>query len=97
LVIGLMALLLGIAITLVLFTTALTFGKTGIVGHTIIHPALIVFLIQGESSFYKTPIDVHRKLGLRFPLVSLNFVIVSAVIFAVFVTWSRLVFENAVS
>jgi len=94
LVIGLMGRPLGIAITLVLFTTAVTFGKTEVVGHTIIHAALIVFLLEGEGSFYKTPINVHRKLGLRFAFASLNFVIVSAVMFAVYVTWSKLVFEN---
>lgn len=96
LVIGLMGRPLGIAITLVLFTTALVFGKTEVVGHTIIHAALIVFLLEGEGSFYKTPIDVHRKLGLKFAFASLNFVIVSAVMFAVYVTWSKLVFENNV-
>jgi hypothetical protein len=95
LVIGLMGRPLGIAITLVLFSTAVTFGKTEVVGHTIIHAALIVFLLEGEGSFYKTPIDVHRKLSLRFAFASLNFVIVSAVMFAVYVAWSKLVFENA--
>jgi len=73
----------------------LTFGKTEVVGHTIIHAALIVFLLEGEGSFYKTPINVHRKLGLRFAFASLNFVIVSAVMLAIYVTWSKLVFENA--
>ena len=95
LVIGLLGRPLGLAITLVLFTTALTFGKTEVVGHTIIHAALIVFLLEGEGSFYKTPINVHRKLGLRFAFASLNFVIVSAVMLAIYVTWSKLVFENA--
>lgn len=96
LVIGLLGRPLGLAITLVLFTTALTFGKTEVVGHTIIHASLIVFLLEGEGSFYKTPINVHRKLALRFAFASLNFVIVSAALLAVYVTWSKLVFENAV-
>ena len=95
LVIGLLGRPLGLVITLVIFTTALSFGKTEVVGHTIIHAALIVFLLEGAGNYYRAPIDIHRKLRLRVAFASVNFVGVAVVIFSAYVYWSRLTFERA--
>lgn len=94
LIIGLLGRPLGLMISLVMFTTALTFGKTEVIGHTIIHASLIVFLLEGEGNFYTAPTNIHRKLGLRFAFASVNFVIVSVVLFSIYTVTSRLVHEG---
>lgn len=96
LVIGLLGRPLGLAISLVMFTTALTFGKTEVIGHTIIHATLIVFLLKGEGDFYTAPTNIHRKLGLRFAFASVNFVIVSVVLFGIYTITSRLVHDGTI-
>lgn len=40
---------LAVIITLVFFTTTLVFGKVEIIGHTLLHGCLIVFLLEGSS------------------------------------------------
>ncbi len=97
LIIGLLGRPLGVVITLVLFTTALFFGKTEVVGHTIIHACLIVFLLEGEGRFYRAPITFHTRLGMRFAFASVNFLIVSALLFAIYVFAARGVHERAIS
>ncbi|MEZ5013340.1 MAG: hypothetical protein R2794_03545 [Chitinophagales bacterium] len=43
---------LAIIITIVFFITSTVFGKIEIIGHTMIHGALIVFLLQGPGTYY---------------------------------------------
>lgn len=77
LIIGLLERPLSIVITLVFFTTTLIFGKVEVIGHTIIHAALIVFLLEGTShSLYPAPINLHRTLPWRMAFASVNFIIV---------------------
>lgn len=82
LVIGLLGRPLSLVITLVFFTTTLVFGKVEVIGHTIIHGALIAFLLQGPGEVYKTPVTLHERLPLRTAFASVNFLIALA-IFAV--------------
>jgi hypothetical protein len=95
LILGLLGRPLGLIITLVIFTTALTFGKTEVVGHTIIHAALIVFLLEGTGSYYRAPIDIHRRLRLRIAFASVNFVLVTLIMYTLYTWWSDLNFEKA--
>ena len=41
--------ILALLITLVFFATTLVFGKLEVIGHTMLHAALIVFLIEGSA------------------------------------------------
>lgn len=66
---------LALVVTAVFFMTTLVFGKTEIIGHTIIHAALIVFLIEGSGRFFKTPINLHNNLALKLAFASVNFAI----------------------
>jgi uncharacterized membrane protein YphA (DoxX/SURF4 family) len=97
LVIGLLGRPLGLVITLVLFSTALTFGKTEVVGHTIIHASLIVFLLEGEGTFYRAPVKVHSDMKLRVAFASVNFFLVSAVLFSIYIWWSDFTFGRAIA
>lgn len=63
-------------VTLVFFTTTLVFGKTEVIGHTIMHAALIVFLLEGPGKIYKTPVALHRTLPLKIAFACVNFVLV---------------------
>ena len=94
LIIGLLGRPLGLVITLVLFTTALTFGKTEVVGHTIIHAALIVFVLEGEGRFYPAPIAIHRQITMRIAFATVNFLLVTAVLFSAYVFIAEATYDN---
>lgn len=76
LIIGLLQRPLALTITLVFLTTSSFFGKTEVIGHTILHGALLVFTVVGPGRYYPPPIEFHQRLSLRAAFVALNFVIV---------------------
>jgi len=49
-----------IVITVVFFATTLVFGKIEVIGHTLIHAALVVFILEGAGKTYKPPILFHN-------------------------------------
>jgi hypothetical protein len=59
---------------------ALVFGRTEIIGHTILHAALIVFLLEGPGRTYPAPINIHQRLPLRIAFAAVNFLIVVGVL-----------------
>lgn len=69
-----------LVITFVFFTTTLVFGKLEVIGHTLIHGALIVFLFEGPGRIYNAPITFHKRLGLRIAFTSVNFVLLLALL-----------------
>lgn len=69
---GILNRFVSIIVTLVFITTTTVFGYTEIVGHTIIHTLLIMFIIQGGGAF-KTPFEFHRAPLLRYLFVIVNF------------------------
>lgn len=79
-IIGLLERPLALVVTLVFFGTTMVFGKTEIIGHTIIHAALIAFLLEGTARTYPAPIDIHKKLNWRIAFASVNFVLLLAVL-----------------
>jgi hypothetical protein len=72
---------LAVIITLVFFSTTCFFGKTEVVGHTILHGALLVFIVKGPGRYYQAPIRIHRSLWMRSLFACVNFVILFAVLF----------------
>lgn len=62
-------------ITLTFFTTSTFFGKTEVVGHTLLHGILLVFVVAKNRGFYWPPIFFHRNLSLRMAFAAVNFVI----------------------
>jgi hypothetical protein len=73
-IVGILNRFVSIVVTLVFITTTFVFGFTEIVGHTIIHTVLIMFLVQGEGTF-KTPFQFHKSPTLRYSFVLVNFCI----------------------
>jgi hypothetical protein len=80
LIINLLQRPLALVITLVFFTTTLIFGKVEVIGHTPIHAALVVFLLEGPGRVYKPPIALHRGLGLRTAFAAVNFALLLGIL-----------------
>lgn len=64
---------LSITITLVFFLTTCVFGKVEIIGHTLVHAALIVFLFEGAGHSFTPPALFHKTLGKRTAFATVNF------------------------
>jgi hypothetical protein len=96
LIIGLLGRPLGLIITLVFFTTTLFFGKVEVIGHTHLHAALIVFLLNGPGRFYPAPIDIHRRLNWRAAFAAVNFLLILAVFLAAYSFGAQRTYAHAV-
>jgi hypothetical protein len=83
LMIGLFERPVSIVATLLFFATSLVFGKLEIIGHTLIHAALIVFLLEGPGRF-TPPAAFHRTQGMRMAFAGVNFVVLVAASLAVY-------------
>lgn len=79
LIIALLQRPLAIVITLVFFTTTVFFGKTEVVGHTILHGALLVFIVKGPGHYYQAPIRFHKAPWMRSLFAVINFIILFSV------------------
>lgn len=71
---------LAVVITLVFFITTSFFGKTEVVGHTILHGALLVFIVRGPGHHYLAPIRFHKSILMRNIFAVVNFVILFLVL-----------------
>jgi hypothetical protein len=85
---------LALVITLVFFSTTLIFGKVEIIGHTLAHGALIVFLLEGPGRLYKAPIKFHDKLSLRTAFGAVNFAVLLAVLLFAYSQGAQYQFET---
>lgn len=80
-IIGLLERPMALLVTLVFFTTTAVFGRVEVVGHTIIHATLIVFLLEGsKASPYSAPIMIETKTWRRVAFASVNFVLLLALL-----------------
>lgn len=75
LIIGLLERPLAVIITLVFFLTTLVFGKLEVIGHTPLHAALIIFLLNGTGKMFKPPAAIHNSISTRLVFSSVNFII----------------------
>ncbi len=98
LIIGLLDRPLAVVITLVFFTTTLIFGKTEVIGHTIIHAALIVFLLEGTiRGVYPAPINIHRSLSWRLAFTAVNFILLLAILIVPYQLMSQAAFSDSLA
>jgi hypothetical protein len=95
LIINLLQRPLAVVITLTFFMTTLVFGKTEVIGHTLIHAALIVFLLEGPGRGFPPPIALHRKPALRAAFAGVNLVLLLAVMLPVYAWGARAMHEAA--
>ncbi len=80
LIINLLQRPLALVITLTFFTTTMVFGKTEVIGHTLIHAALVVFILEGPGTVFRPPIALHRRMGLRTAFAAVNLVLLLAIL-----------------
>ncbi|MEM8962874.1 MAG: DoxX family membrane protein [Acidobacteriota bacterium] len=87
LLIGLLERPLAALITAVFFSTTLIFGKVEVIGHTPVHAALVVFLLNGVGTVYRPPIAIHKRLAWRVAFAATSFLLIVA-LFLFAYTWS---------
>jgi uncharacterized membrane protein YphA (DoxX/SURF4 family) len=95
LIIGLLERPFALTITLVFFTTTLVFGKLEVIGHTMLHAALVVFLIEGTGGVYRPPVRFHRTPALRVAFAAVNFVVLFAALLVPYTLGARWMYERA--
>ena len=95
LIIGLLERPFALLITLVFFATTLIFGKLEVIGHTMLHAALIVFLIQGSAGRYPAPVRIHRRPRMRVAFASINFLLLLALLLVPYAAGARRMYETA--
>lgn len=79
LIIGLLSRPLALVITLVFFLTTMVFGKDEMIGHSILHGVLVVFMLEGTSGALRPPIHFHSKTPLRIAFATVNLALAFAV------------------
>lgn len=89
LIINLLQRPLALVITIVFFLTTTVFGKLEVIGHTPIHAALIVFLLEGPGTVYPAPIALHRKLAVRIAFAAVNFALLLAILLPLYSAAAR--------
>ena len=95
LIIGLLERPFALLITLVFFATTLVFGKLEVIGHTMLHAALIVFLIEGSAGRYPAPVRIHRRPRMRVAFASINFLLLLALLLLPYAAGARRMYETA--
>ncbi len=88
---------LAAVITLVFFITTSFFGKTEVVGHTILHGALLVFIVKGPGHHYTAPIRFHKSLLFRNLFAIVNFVILFAVLIFPYEKMAKSIYEDSMN
>ncbi len=75
LIIGLLGRTLALTITIVFLITSSVFGgKLEVMGHTPVHAALVVFLLEGAGHSYRPPFLAPKRLSMRALLSAVTFV-----------------------
>jgi hypothetical protein len=95
LIIGLLERPFAVLITIVFFCTTLIFGKLEVIGHTMLHAALIVFLIEGSAGRFPAPVRIHRRGPLRIAFASVNFVLLLVLLLVPYTAGARRMHEEA--
>ena len=85
---------LAIVITIVFFITSSVFGKIEIIGHTLIHGALIVFLLEGPGRFYIRLRQRFANVFLRMGFTAVNFVVLFTLITLAYTTLANNKYEK---
>lgn len=84
LIVGLFGRALSVTITITFILTSLVFGRTEVIGHTLIHGSLLVFLLHGPGHTFTPPARFHRKALMRLLFVVVNFVLLTFAVVAAY-------------
>lgn len=85
---------LAVIITITFFLTSSVFGKTEIIGHTMIHGALIVFLLEGPGKFYirlrNRFSNVYKRMGFTF----VNFIVLFVILILAYSALAQMKYDQ---
>lgn len=56
---------LALVATAVFISTTMVFGKTEVIGHTLLHAILVVFLIEGPGKFFLPPVRQLKRVWIK--------------------------------
>jgi hypothetical protein len=97
LILGLLGRTLALTITIVfLITTSVLGGKLEVMGHTPVHAALVVFLLEGAGHSYRPPFLAPRTLSRRALLSAGSFVALLAVLLVAYQAGAQHKYEEAI-
>ena len=68
---------LAVIITLVFILTTLVFGKVEVIGHTLLHATLVVFLLEGKGEYMKPPFKFYKSITSKIIFVILGYLIIT--------------------
>lgn len=98
LILGLFGRTLALTITIVfLITTSVLGGKVEVMGHTPVHTALVVFILQGAGHSYRPPFLAPRTLPRRALLAGAGFAGLLAVLLVAYQAGAVHKYEAAIS
>ena len=86
--------LLALTITLVFVLTTMVFGRAELVGHTIIHTILIVFLFAGPGKA-TPPLHWIHRLSARIPATAFAFLLLLATLMIPYTFGASIVYQKA--
>jgi hypothetical protein len=95
LIINLLQRPMALVVTLTFFLTTLVFGKIEVIGHTLIHAALVVFLLEGPGTVFRPPIALHRRLGWRSAFAAVNVVLLLVVLLPLYAAGAQAMHRRA--
>lgn len=85
---------LAVLITLVFFTTTLVFGKVEVIGHTLLHGCLIVFLLEGPSNLEWRLKHYLRNVPARMAFAATGFALLLPALLWPYTTFAQRKYEN---
>ena len=88
---------IALAITMLFISTTLVFGKLEFVGHAIVHAALIVFLLRGTGTTFRTPITFFYHIHQRIIFAILSFSIMLMILLPWYTHAAQKQYEIAMS
>lgn len=96
LIMGLLGRTLALTITLVFMTTSSVFGgKLEIMGHTPVHTALLVFILEGAGHAYRPPFLAPKRMSMRALLSAGSFVVLLGVLLVAYRAGAQHKYESA--
>jgi len=85
---------LAVIVTLVFVTTTVVFGKVEIIGHTLLHGCLVVFLLEGRSVIYNRINRTLKSLSARMAFASVAMVVLFPLLLYPYYTLASRKYEN---
>lgn len=85
---------LAVIITFVFVLTTITFGKVEVIGHTLIHGCLIVFLLEGPGLVYKKITDTFKNIFKRILANNVFFIVLLVALISLYHVMAQVKYDR---